>query len=131
MSTDDHPVREVIKEIVGDQTISAEQVRTLEKYVKEDWVIDQNEAKLLFRMNKALKSNHDDCPEWTKFFVTSISRFVVMDMNSPGEIDETEGDWLAEMLDEYSVENASEKQLILEIQKCTTSIKGKLGERIE
>ncbi len=130
MSSEKHPVRDVIEEIIGDQAINANQVQTLEKFVKADWIVDSDEAKLLFRINKALGSNHDDCPEWTEFYVATISRLVVMDMNSPGEIDESEGDWLVEMLDEYAINNLSEKKLILEIKKCTTSIKGKLSERI-
>jgi len=131
VNSDNQPVRDVLKEVLADQSINAEQVRELEKFVGKDRVIGQNEAKFIFRINQALGSNHDDCVEWTQFFVTTISRFVVMDMNSPGEIDESEGDWLAGMLDEYSVGNHSEKSLLLEIQKCTTSIKGRLSERIQ
>ena len=131
MGSEDHPVREILKQVVQDTEINADQVKELERFVKQDWVIDQDEAKFLFRVNEALGSNHDDCPEWSQFFVTSISRFVVMDMNSPGEIDEAEGNWLAEMLDEFSVDNESEKKLIYEIQKTTSSIGGTLGQRIQ
>ena len=131
MGSENHPVREVLKQVVQDTEINADQVKELARFVKQDWVIDQDEAKFLFRVNEALGSNHDDCPEWSQFFVTSISRFVVMDMNSPGEIDEAEGNWLAEMLDEFSVDNESEKKLIYEIQKTTSSIGGTLGQRIQ
>ena len=128
---ENHPVREVLQNVVQNAAINADQVKQLEQFVREDWVIDENEAKFLFRVNKALGDNEDDCPEWTQFFVTSISRLVVMDMNTPGEIDETEGDWLAEMLDEFSIDNDSEKKLIFELQKTTSSIAGKLGQRIQ
>lgn len=131
MGMENHPVREVLQNVVQNAAINADQVKQLEQFVREDWVIDENEAKFLFRVNKALGDNEDDCPEWTQFFVTSISRLVVMDMNTPGEIDETEGDWLAEMLDEFSIDNDSEKKLIFELQKTTSSIAGKLGQRIQ
>lgn len=131
MGSENHPVREVLKLVVQEAAISTGQVQELERFVREDWVIDEDEAKLLFRVNQALGCNEDNCSEWTKFFVTSICRFVVMDMNTPGEIDESEGNWLAEMLDEFSVENDSEQALIMELRKTTTSIGGKLGERIQ
>ena len=131
MVAENHPVREVLKQVVTQTTVSAEQVRILEQFVKQDWVIDEHEAKFLFRVNQALGSNHDDCAEWTDFYVTSICRLVVMDMNSPGQIDSEEGDWLASMFDKYSVDNDSQKKLMFELQKSTTSIKGKLGERLD
>ncbi len=131
MVSENHPVREVLKKVVADTSINANQVRELEQFVKGDWVIDEQEAKFLFRVNQALGSNHDDCPEWTDFFVTSISRLVVMDMNSPGQIDEEEGDWLAGIFDEYSVDNESQKKLVFELQKSTTSIGGKLGKQLD
>ena len=131
MGSENHRVREVLKDVVEQRTINPDQVKELERFVREDWVIDENEAKFLFRVNHALDSNEDDCAEWIQFFVTSIARFVVLDMNSPGEIDEAEGDWLADMLDEFSVDNDAEKKLIFELQKTTTSIAGKLAQRIQ
>jgi hypothetical protein len=131
MVAENHPVREVLQKIVVDKSISADQVLELEKFVGEDWVIDENEAEFLFRVNQALGSNHNDCEPWTQFFVSSISRFVVMDMNTPGEIDPLEGDWLAKMLDEFSVGNQTEQKMLLELQKCSSSIAGKLGETIQ
>jgi hypothetical protein len=131
MVADDHPVREVLKQVVADSAINADQVRELEKFVRQDWVIDEQEAKFLFRVNHALGQDFEDCPEWTEFFVSSIARLAVLDMNTPGQIDEAEGDWLGEMLDEYSIDNVSEKQLLAELQKTTSSIAGKIGQRIQ
>lgn len=131
MSSDDHPVREVLTKVIQDAAINPAQVKELERFVREDWIIDHDEAKFLFRVNQALGCNEDDCAEWTKFFVTSICRFVVQDLDTPGEIDATEGDWLAEMLETFSVANDSENALILELQNTTTSIGGKLGQRIQ
>lgn len=131
MVAEDHPVREVLKNIVASSTINAEQVRELESFVRQDWVIDETEGKFLFRLNHALGEDFEGCPEWTHFFVTSITRMVVLDMNTPGQIDEAEGDWLGEMLDEFSVANESEQKLLAEIQKTTTAIVGKIGQRIQ
>ena len=131
MVAEEHPVREVLKNVVANASITAEQVRELEEFVRQDWVIDEQEGKFLFRVNHALGSDFESCPEWTNFFVTSISRFTVLDMNTPGQIDESEGNWLGEMLDEYSVANLSENQLLAELQKSTTSIAGKIRDRIQ
>lgn len=117
MGSENHPVREVLEKVVEEKTINPDQVKDLERFVRKDWVIDEEEAKLLFRVNRALDGNEDDCAEWTDFFVTSISRFVVLDMNSPGEIDEPEGDWLADMLDEFSVDNDAEKNWFSNFKK--------------
>lgn len=131
MVAEDHPVREVLKKVVEDASINADQVRELESFVRQDWVIDDQEGKFLFRVNHALGAEFESCPEWTSFFVNSITRFAVLDMNTPGQIDESEGNWLGDMLDEYSVGNVSENQLLAEIKKTTTSIAGKLGQRIQ
>jgi hypothetical protein len=131
MVSEDHPVRKLLAEVVKATVVNAEQVAILEDYIKKDWVVDQKEAHLLFRVNEALGSNHDDCPEWADFFVTTITRFVVMDMSTPGEIDEIEGDWLEEMLVECAVGNIAERRLIADIKKTTTSIKGKVVHRFQ
>lgn len=131
MGWENHPVRDVLQRVVQESKISVDQVRELERFVREDWVIDKDEAKFLFRVNKALDECEDVCPEWAQFFVTSISRLVVLDMNSPGEIDPAEGDWLADMLNEFSIDNASERKLVFELQKTTSSIGGKLGQWIQ
>ena len=131
MDSENHPVREVLQQVVQDAAINADQVKELEGFVNADWVIDEDEAKFLFRVNKALGDSEHVCPEWTEFFVRSISRFVVMDLNTPGEIDEAEGDWLADMMNEFSIDNESERKLIFELRKTTSSIGGKLGTWIQ
>lgn len=123
-------IREILKKVVALGKITAEEVEAIEAYIESDGVIDQSEAKLLFRINHALESNHDDCDEWTDFYVTNICRYVVMDMNTPGQIDEEEGDWLGEMFDNYSIDNVAEQTLVAEIKKTTTLIEGKIRDRI-
>jgi len=131
MVAEDHAVREVLKKVVADAAINAEQVQELENFVRQDWVIDQDEAKFLFRVNHAIGEYDENCPQWTKFFVTSIARMVVFDMNTPGQIDTAEGDWLGEMFDEFSVGNESESALIADLKKTTSSISGKIAQRIQ
>ena len=128
---DSHPVREVISQIVDSKSINPEQVDRLEKFVAEDWVIDQDEVHLLFRINQSIGPKDEDCPSWTKFFISSVSRLVVMDMNTPGQIDEAEGNLLAELLDQYATANETENQLLWDLRNTTSSIGGKLADRIQ
>ncbi len=130
-SRESHPVRVVLSQILSDGIINDDQVRELEQFVAEDWVVDQDEVELLFRVNQAIHLNDEACQKWSEFFVSSVGRLVVMDMNSPGQIDEEEGNWLAEMLDKYAVGNETEKQLFFDLRNTTSSIEGKLSELIQ
>lgn len=94
-------------------------------------MIDKTEVEQLLKVNHSLNQNDENCPEWSIFFATSISRLIIFDMNSPGEIDSKEGDWMVLMLHPYSPSNKSEKQLLIEVQKLASSIKGKLGDLIQ
>ena len=131
MGSANHPVRNVLKEILDSSSINAEQVKCLEYFVRQDWVIDKTEVEQLLKVNHSLNQNDENCPEWSTFFVASISRLIIFDLNSPGEIDAEEGDWMASMLDQYSIGNKSEKQLLIDVQKLASSIQGKLGDLIQ
>ncbi len=131
MGSANHPVRNVLKEILDSSSINAEQVKCLENFVRQDWVIDKTEVEQLLKVNHSLNQNDENCPEWSTFFVASISRLIIFDLNSPGEIDAEEGDWMASMLDQYSIGNKSEKQLLIDVQKLASSIQGKLGDLIQ
>ena len=83
MGSANHPVRNVLNEIVDSCCINAEQVKSLEDFVRQDWVIDKNEAEQLLRVNHALNQNDESCPEWSAFFVTSISRLIISGIPVP------------------------------------------------
>ena len=89
MSEDKLTANEVLQQIISTKKVTAADVKILSDKVKENWKIDLNEAEILFKVNKSIG---DACPEWTEFFVNSISQLIVMDMNTPGEIDSPEGD---------------------------------------
>ena len=121
----------LIQKILANGNVTADEVRSLEKSVESDWVIDKSEVELLFRANKAIGEKDEDCPEWTAFFVKTVTRLVVLDLFTPGEIDQEEGDWLADLIDSHSTGNFSENQLMSEIRNTTSSISGRLGERMK
>ena len=63
MGSANHPVRNVLKEIFDNSSINAEQVKYLEDFVRQDWVIDKTEAEQLLRVNHSLNQNDESCPE--------------------------------------------------------------------
>ena len=119
---------EILNRILEDGKVDAEEVSALEAMVNGDWVVDRDEVELLFRVNHAIGNKDEECPQWSKFFVATVTRLVVNDLDTPGEISEDEGNWLGEVLEANRVQNDSEKKLIFEIQNTTTKILGKLAD---
>ena len=122
---------EILKKIMRDGTVDSQEVDALEQMVKADWVVDRHEVELLFRVNKAVGENDEACPQWSKFFVATVTRLLIADMETPGTIDADEGDWLGKVFEENAIGNKTEKDLMFEIQNTTTSIAGKIGDLIK
>ena len=66
-----------------------------------------------------------------EFFASSISRLIVMDMNTPGEINDSEGDWLADMFQAHAADNSTQKRLVEELRNMAGKIGGRIGEQIQ
>ncbi len=122
--TDKEDADQLLDTIIENKTVNAEQVKALDAYIHADWVVDHEEAEHLFRVNHALADNVEACPEWCDFFRNAVVRLLVMDMETPGEIDQQEGDWLGSLVEKYRVGNVSEHMLFSEIQKMTSKIEG-------
>lgn len=128
MSDDKLTANEVLQQIISTKKVTAADVKILSDKVKENWKIDLNEAEILFKVNKSID---DACPEWTEFFVNSISQLIVMDMNTPGEIDDPEGDWLADMFQAHDAGNATQDSLVNELRNLSGKIGGRIGEQFQ
>ena len=128
MSDDKLTANEVLQQIISTKKVTAADVKILSDKVKENWKIDLNEAEILFKVNKSID---DACPEWTEFFVNSISQLIVMDMNTPGEIDDPEGDWLADMFQAHDAGNATQDSLVNELRDLSGKIGGRIGEQFQ
>ena len=131
MSDDKLTANEVLQQIVSTKKVTAADVKILKDKVNENWKIDLNEAEILFKVNLSIGDADNQCPEWTDFFVTSISRLIVMDMNTPGEINDSEGDWLADMFKAHAAGNKTQKNLVHELQSLAGKIGGRIGEQIQ
>ncbi|GHV25087.1 hypothetical protein FACS1894176_02770 [Bacteroidia bacterium] len=86
-------LEELKKSILVDGTIDAAEVKQLREVLYADGVIDKDEAEFLFELNDAVsgKANHSS---WETFFVTTITKFLLDDKVSQGEIDDEEALWL-------------------------------------
>lgn len=120
----------ILSEIQASQAVNAGQVKSLQQLVDLDWIVDHDETELVFKANQAIGANDEDCPEWKDFFVSTVCRIVVLDMETPGEIDVQEGDWLGGLWEQYSIGNNSEQRLCTELAQTTSKIEGKLASRI-
>lgn len=121
---------EILEKVLGDGQVDADEVRALERRLQRDWVVDRGEVELLFRVNRALGEQAEPCGEWTEFFVNHVARLLIMDIDTPGEIDQAEGDWLAGMLDQYGTGNSAESALLGALQRSASRISGRLVERL-
>lgn len=72
-------------------------IERLRAWLEDDWVIDRDEADLMFRINAAFSAPSE---AWIDLFTHTIVRFAVMDMSTPGELDEEEASWLKSHLTE-------------------------------
>ena len=54
-----------------------------------------------------------------------------MDMNTPGEINDSEGDWLADMFETHAADNSTQKSLVEELRNLSGRIGGRIGEQIK
>ncbi len=108
-------------------SINQKGIDALTRHLNADWVIDLNEAEFLFQVNSAIGDRDEAIELWGPFFVDNISRLVLFDLHTPGEIDETEGNWLAEMFEKFGCGNQSEKSLIEYIKDNAKSVAGRFG----
>jgi len=104
----------------------------LEEHFNSHSTVDQSKADLLFHISAVVSSNPKTCSAWQALFLQSVCRFVVFDLNSPGEIAESEANWLRHHISDQREMTRIEVALIREIQRsanCTCSAMNQLFER--
>jgi len=91
--------------------------------------VDRAEADFIFDLNDATtgKDNH---PSWNDLFVESISKHVLEDEISPGEIDEDEARWLITRIEGDEQYDENEKALLRNIRKNAKSIAKELEDKM-
>ncbi|GHT12984.1 hypothetical protein FACS189426_17210 [Bacteroidia bacterium] len=90
-------LNELKNSILADGVIDETEVKQLRKVLYADGVIDKEEAEFLFELNDAVsgKANHSS---WETLFVTAITKFLLEDKVSQGEIDDEEALWLLNII---------------------------------
>lgn len=111
---------EVAQVVCHQGFVDQSSLSTLENYFCSDSVIDQSKADILFRIHASVSDSPQTSPAWQTLFVQSICRFVVFDLNSPGEVAECEADWLRSHLSDSKELSKTEIELLREIQRNST-----------
>ena len=101
-------------ELLADGIIDATEAKELESMLFADGKIDSEEANFLFELNDAV-SDKDNDSAWNKLFVKAISSYLLDDENTPGEIDETEAEWLYAKIKGDGQIDGVEKELLIHI----------------
>lgn len=129
-STTENSLQELAASILEDGVIDAEEVETLRERLYADGVIDRGEADLLFDLNDAV-SGRANAPSWQTLFVEAIADHLLQDEQSPGEVDETEGNWLISRIEGDGEYDAVERALLAHLKEKATTIHGPLRFKID
>jgi hypothetical protein len=108
-------MQDLIKSVIADGVVDADEVVELKKAFYADGVIDQEEADAMFQINDAVSGNEND-ETYKSLFVEVLSDFVLKDEETPGVIDETEGAYLVEKIQGDGEIDDVEKALLLNIE---------------
>jgi hypothetical protein len=87
------PLDELAKDIIADGVVDADEVNGMRERLYADGVIDREEADFLFEVNDAVSGNAND-PGWKDLFVEALTKHVLDDDVSPGEVDDDETAYL-------------------------------------
>jgi len=83
--------------------------------------VDRAEADFLFKLNDAV-SGSNNAPEWHSLFVEALTKHVLEDETSPGEVDEDEATWLVDKIKGDGQVDDAEKALLSSIKGGAKSI---------
>ena len=118
---------EMKEDLLADGIIDANEAAELEATLYADGKIDEEEANFLFELNDAV-SGKDNDPAWNRLFVKAICSYLLEDETSPGEIDDSEAEWLyAKICDDNQVDGL-EKELLLALKSQAKCFPAKLEE---
>jgi hypothetical protein len=81
--------------IVGKGRIDREDVILMRKYTFPDGIACSGDADALLALHRACQ---DPCAEWERYFVESLTSFVVHEVSPQGSFDEAKAEWLIDML---------------------------------
>ncbi len=108
-------MKELVKNVVADGVVDADEVKAIREKFYSDGKIDQDEADAMFEINDAVSGNAND-DSYEKLFVEVLSDFVLKDDETPGVVDQAEGDYLVSKIEGDGEVDSAEKALLLNIK---------------
>lgn len=112
--------RDLTERAMVDGTISAEEILGLRREAWSDGAMDLEKAEALFAANDRLK---EVTPEWTDFFVETLTEFIVNGGDPHGYVDDAKADWLATHIDrDGRLESMAELELVVRIMEKAVSV---------
>ena len=120
---------DLLKAIVADGVVDADEVKNLRERLYADGRIDQDEAEFVFDINDAVSGNSNDA-SWQELFVEVICDYLLKDETSPGAVDDEEATWLLKKIQGDGQLDATERALLQAIGSRATSLADKLKSYI-
>ena len=114
-------LKKLKESILADGKIDADEVEQIKKVIYEDGKIDAEEANFLFELNDVVSGKAND-PTWKTLMVDAITKYLLEDEKSPGEVDEAEAKWLAEKIEGDGQFDDTEKAILLNIKQKVKNI---------
>ncbi len=112
--------RDLAERAMLDGTISAEEILGLRHEAWSDGAMDLEKAEALFVANDRLT---EVTPEWTDFFVETLTEFIVNGGDPQGYVDDAKADWLATHIDrDGRLESMAELELVIRIMEKAVSV---------
>ena len=110
----DKPLDEWADDIVEDGIVDAAEVAQMRERLLAAGGVDREAADFLFTINDAVSGAEND-PGWRALFVEALTKHVLEDEVSPGEVDEDEADYLIEMIEGDAQVDETELALLVNI----------------
>lgn len=114
-------MKDLIKAVVADGVVDADEVKQLETAIYADGMVDKDEADAVFEINDAVTGNANDAA-WEGLFVKVVSDYVLKDEATPGVIDAEEGQYIVDKIGADGKVDGAEKALLISLKANAKSI---------
>jgi len=116
--------------ILADGIIDAQEVKMIRRVIYGAGSgagagVDREEADFLFALNDAVSGKKND-PSWKELFVEAITKHVLQDETSPGEVDDEEAEYLMSRIQADGQVDDTEKALLESIRRKARKVSSKL-----
>ncbi|MDR0712695.1 MAG: YqhA family protein, partial [Bacteroidales bacterium] len=107
---------ELKKSILARSAIDESAVRQLQEVLPDNGGMNKEKANMLFELKDAFL-NRNNHPEWKAFFTDAITSFLLEDDETPGEIDNSEAQWLRAKIQYDGKLGKIDKMLLANLKK--------------